>query len=88
MIKFSQFRFYFFKKKVYKKSGWSRNWKVVKKYIPKNLSILSINFSGHYSQIPLGKNLKFLVFPIYIFSKYIYPISNGSYLFVIKNCKK
>ena len=83
-----QVRFLFFEKKIHKKTGWLRSWKYIRKFVPEELSILKVGFYKHQSQILLFKKLKLLLFPIYIFSKYIYPISNGSYFFIIRNNKK
>ena len=59
-----------------KQTGWDRDWKHVKQFLPKNVEIIKMSTGGHYS-VPLVSRIPFLSNFIGMISEKIYPISHS-----------
>jgi len=71
------------KKENYKQTGWLRDVRHVRRFFPKHVIIDNLYAFGYFSGKKIGRALS-VQYAIEFFQKKIFPITNQSYLFVLR----
>lgn len=84
IVNLIRFIFPKFKRKNVKQTGWLRDVRHVKQFIPEQVTIENIYKFDYFSGKKSGGTLP-VKYAIEIFQKYIFPFSNRSYMFVLRS---